>query len=101
LAHSIELIKSTVAFGRQVWTIRCIFVCSHENGGGNYKFVKKHPEWKWKIPSKKTDCLCNIVIKHYSDTERILRHYKRKHNHPIGIANVLFICLSARSQKWM
>jgi hypothetical protein len=58
LAHSIELIKSTVASSRQVWTLRHIFVCSRENGGGQYKYVKKHPEQKRKIPSKKTDCLC-------------------------------------------
>jgi hypothetical protein len=101
LAHSIELIKSTVTSGGQVWTLRHIFVCSRENGGGRYKYVKKHPEWKWKIPSKKTDCPCNIVIKHYPDMERILRHYERVHNHPIRIANVLFTCLLARSQKRM
>jgi hypothetical protein len=71
-------------------------MCSHENGGGQYKYVKKHPEWKQKIPSKKTDCPCNIVIKCYLDMERILRHYKKEHNHPIGIANVPFMHLSAR-----
>jgi FAR1 DNA-binding domain len=101
LAHSIELIKSTVASGGQVWTLRRIFVCSHENGGGRYKYVKKHPERKRKIPSKKTDCPCNIVIKRYLDTERILGRYEREHNHPIGIANVPFTRLSAGSRKWM
>jgi hypothetical protein len=101
LAHSIELIKSTVASGGQVWTLRRIFVCSCENGGGQYKYVKKHPEWKQRIPSKKTDCLCNIVIKHYPDMERILGHYEREHNHLIGIANVPFTRLSAGSRKQM
>jgi hypothetical protein len=101
LAHSIELIKSTVASGGQVWTLRRIFVCSRENSGGQYKYVKKHLEQKRKIPSKKTDCPCNIVIKCYPDTERILGCYKREHNHPIGIANVPFMCLLAGSWKWM
>jgi hypothetical protein len=101
LAHSIELIKSTVASSGQVWTLRRIFVCSRENGGGRYKYVKKHPEWKRKIPSKKTDCPCNIVIKCYPDTERILGCYEREHNHLIGIANVPFTRLSARSRKRM
>jgi FAR1 DNA-binding domain len=101
LAHSIELIKSTIASSRQVWTLRRIFVCSRENGGGRYKYVKKHPEQKRKIPSKKTDCPCNIVIKCYLDMERILGRYEREHNHPIGIANVPFTCLSARSRKRM
>src|SRR5882672_9561877 len=97
LAHSIELIKSTIVRGGQVWTLRRIFVCSCEDGGGGTKYVKKHLEWKRKIPSKKMGCPCNIVIKCYSDTERILGRYERDHDHPIGIANVLFTCLSARS----
>src|SRR6266850_7780583 len=101
LAHSIELIKSTIACGRQVWTLRCIFVCSHEDSGRGTKYVKKHPEWKQKIPSKKMGCPCNIVIKHYPDMERILGHYKRDYDHLIGIANVPFTCLSARSWRWM
>jgi hypothetical protein len=33
--------------------------------------------------------------------ERIFGRYEREHNHPIGIANVPFTCLSARSQKQM
>src|SRR6266850_5088192 len=101
LAHSIELIKSTIACGGQVWTLRRIFVCSREDGGGGSKYVKKHSERKWKIPSKKTGCPCNIVIKCYPDTERILGRYKRDHDHPIGIANVPFTRLSAGSQRQM
>jgi hypothetical protein len=101
LAHSIELIKSTITCSSQVWTLRCIFVCLHEDGGGGTKYVKKHLEQKQKIPSKKMGYLCNIVIKCYPDTERILGHYEMEHNHPIRIANVLFTCLLARSQKQM
>ena len=101
LAHSIELIKSTVTSSGQVWTLRRISMCSRENGRGWYKYVKKHPERKQKIPSKKTDCPCNIVIKRYPDTERILGRYEREHNHPIGITNVPFTRLSAGSQKRM
>jgi len=101
LAHSIELIKSTIAHSRQVWTLRRISVCSCEDSRGGTKYVKKHPEWKQKIPSKKTGCPCNIMIKRYPDTERILGCYERDHDHPIGIANVPFTCLSAGSQRWM
>ena len=36
---------------------------------GCTKYVKKNPEWKQKISSKKISCLCNIIIKHYLDTE--------------------------------
>jgi len=46
LAHSIELIKSTITHDRQVWTLRCIFMCSHEDGRGGIKYVKKHSEQK-------------------------------------------------------
>src|SRR6266850_5313693 len=101
MAPSIELIKSTIACGRQVWTLRRIFVCSREDGRGGTKYVKKLPEWKWKIPSKKTGCPCNIVIKRYPDTERILGCYERDHNHPIGITNVPFTRLSAGSRRRM
>src|SRR6267142_1732324 len=101
LAHSIELIKSTIARGRQVWTLRRIFVCSREDGRGGSKYVKKHPERRRKIPSKKTGCPCNIAIKRYPDTERILGRYKRDHDHPIGIANVPFTRLSAGCRRWM
>jgi len=101
LAHSIELIKSTIARGGQVWTLRHIFMCSCEDGRRGSKYVKKHLERKQKIPSKKMGCPCNIVIKCYLDTERILGRYKRDHDHPIGIANVPFTCLSAGSQRWM
>jgi len=76
-------------------------VCLHELGRGGTKYVKKHPERKRKIPSKKTDCPCNIVIKRYPDTERILGRYEREHNHPIGITNVPFTRLSAGSRKRM
>jgi hypothetical protein len=40
-------------------------VCLHELGRGGTKYVKKHPEWKQKIPSKKMGSPCNIMIKHY------------------------------------
>ena len=101
LAHSIELIKSTIARGGQVWTLRHIFMCSCEDGREGTKYVKKHPEWKWKIPSKKTGCPCNIMIKCYPDTERILGCYERDHDHLIGIANVPFMRLSAGSRRRM
>ena len=97
LAHSIKLIKSTIVCGRQVWTLRHIFMCSCEDGREGTKYVKKHLEWKRKIPSKKTGCPCNIMIKCYLDMERILGCYKRDHDHPIGIANVPFTHLSVRS----
>jgi len=101
LAYSIELIKSTIVHGGQVWTLRHIFVCSHEDGGGGTKYVKKHLKWKQKISSKKTGCSCNIVIKCYPNMERIFGCYKRDHDHPIRIANVPFMCLSAGSQRQM
>jgi hypothetical protein len=101
LAHSIELIRSTTSRGGQTWTLRRIFVCSREPPGGGSKYEKKFPNRKRKIPSKKTGCPCNIVIKRYPDTEMILGRYSSKHDHPIGIANVPFTCLSAGSRKRM
>jgi hypothetical protein len=54
-----------------------------------------------KIPSKKTGCPCNIMIKCYPDTEIVLRHYENMHNHPIGIANAPFMRLTAKSREQM
>jgi hypothetical protein len=54
-----------------------------------------------KIPSKKTGCPCNIMIKCYPDTEIVLGCYKNTHDHPIGIANAPFMCLTAKSQEQM
>jgi hypothetical protein len=58
-------------------------------------------DWEQNIPSKKTGCLCNVMIKCYLDTEIVLRHYENMHDHLIGIANAPFRRLTAKSWEQM
>ena len=58
LAYSIELIASSTMHGRGqvLWTLKHVYMCSHQLSGGRSKYQKKHPDWHWKIESKKTGC---------------------------------------------
>jgi hypothetical protein len=100
LAHSIELISSTTSHGGQAWTLRHVYICVREWSGGESCY-EKTTNWEQKIPSKKTGCPCNIVIKSYPNTEIVLGRYEDRHDHAIGIANALFMCLTARSWERM
>src|SRR6266850_2310536 len=60
LAHSIELIKSTITRGGQVWTLRRIFVCSREDGRGGTKYVKNPWALREGSRSPDWDCQCSI-----------------------------------------
>ena len=68
--------------------------------GGQKKYDKKHPDRQRKIGSKKIDCRCRLVIKHYPHTLTILGRYADKHNHEIRSANIPYTRLShtARDQ---
>jgi hypothetical protein len=100
LAHSIELISSTTSHSGQAWTLRCIYVCTHEWLGGESHY-EKTTNWERKIPSKKMGCPCNIIIKSYPNTKIVLGCYEDRHDHMIGIANALFMHLTARFQERM
>ena len=100
MAHSIELISSMASRGGQVWTLRHVYVCAREWSGGENLYEKKTKQGR-KIPSKKTGCPCRIVIKCYPGTKVVLGRYENRHDHPIGIANAPFMCLTTRSREQM
>jgi hypothetical protein len=77
LADTIKIISSTSHRGLNVlWTKHCIFMCGHQLSRGKNKYMKKHPNWKQKLPSKKTGCCFHLVIKHYPYTTAILGNYR-------------------------
>lgn len=75
------------------WRERSVLRCSRGLTGGKSDYQKRH-EWERKIPSKKTDCQCNLTIKRYPNTEVILGKYHDEHNHPLGDDNLRFLRLS-------
>jgi hypothetical protein len=99
---SIEFSKSTSdTKGGPLWTERRRFVCSRGRSGGESKYEVKHPERERKIPSKKLNCRCNIVIKRYPHTPIVLGHYNPIHDHEVGTPNIQYIRLSRRARERM
>jgi hypothetical protein len=94
LAYSIELIGSTVAHGKTLWTQRRYYVCSRQLSGGKSKYEKKNPDWHTKFTSKKIGCDCKIVVKLYPHTPTILGRYEEEHNHGVGLENVKYTRMS-------
>ena len=39
------------------------YVCSRAGTGGIKPYSKLHPEWNHKLPSKRTDCKCTLLVK--------------------------------------
>jgi hypothetical protein len=72
LAYSIELIASKTVHRGGLWTLKRVYVYSHQLSGGRSKYQKKHPDWHRKIKNKKTGCWCSIIIKFYPHTTAIL-----------------------------
>ena len=96
LLNSIDIIASSTAHGGKtsLWTKRRIFVCGREWSGGKSKYVKKDPNRKQKIQSKKIGCRYRLIIKHYPHTPVILGHLEREHDHETGLRNILYTRIS-------
>jgi hypothetical protein len=98
LAYSIDLIASRVARGNKLWTLRRLYVCSHQLSGGKKTQQKKCPDRKTR-DSKKTGCRCKIVIKRYPHTPIVLGRYEEEHDHEVGIANIAYTRISSASRE--
>ena len=99
LAYSIELIRSTVKRGNELWLDKRLYVCSHQPSGGWKNYQKKHPERQRKINSKKSGCHCRIVIKRYHHMPTILGRYEVEHNHEVGLANLTYTRMLRMAQE--
>ena len=98
-AHTIEFRPSTVWKGGALWTHQRLFVCGRQITGGDQKYMKKNPEHKRKIESKKISCPCRLLIKIYPHTSIILGNYKKAHNHETGAANIKYMGVSREARE--
>jgi hypothetical protein len=96
LLHSIDIISSSTTHGGQrlLWTKRCVFICGCEWSGGKSKYIKKDPNQKQKIQSKKIGCCYHLVIKHYPHMPVILGHLEWEHDHETGLLNIIYTHIS-------
>ncbi|KAJ7210954.1 hypothetical protein C8J57DRAFT_1097961 [Mycena rebaudengoi] len=76
---------AATAFERQ-----CRYVCSRGGTGGIKPYTKRHPEWRFKLGSKRTDCRCSLLVKEYPGIKVILGNYLDTHNHPLGNENIRY-----------
>ncbi|KAJ7270576.1 hypothetical protein C8J57DRAFT_1065834 [Mycena rebaudengoi] len=77
------------------------YVCSRAGTGRVKEYTKLHPDWARKLPTKKTDCECSLVVKQYPGTETILGAYSEEHNHPLGNANLRFTQIPEETREYI
>ncbi|KAJ7358501.1 hypothetical protein DFH08DRAFT_653556, partial [Mycena albidolilacea] len=88
--NTIELQLVHAVAGLPQFSRKSRFVCSRHGTGGVKAVDKKLPERTRKIPSKRTDCQCSLVVKQYPNTTKLLGMYKDDHNHPLNVSNLPF-----------
>jgi len=100
-ASSIELVASTswTRADRKLWSRRQLFVCRRQDSGGGRTYQMKNPDRGRTIPSKKTGCRCEVLIKQYLHTSTVLGHYVADHDHEIGAANIAHTRLSGTTRE--
>ena len=91
---TIKLIMSYIAeLDSPNWQVCHMFRCSCELSSGKTKWENKS-DCDQKIPSKKTGCKCQLIVKQYLGTETMLGKYQGEHDHPLGNNNLWFLRLS-------
>ncbi|KAJ7107299.1 hypothetical protein C8R43DRAFT_905769, partial [Mycena crocata] len=80
---------------------KCRFVCSRSGTGGIKEYVKKHPTWQYKLPSKRTDCKCSLTVKQYPGIPTVLGAYSKSHNHALGNTNLPFTRIPKETREYM
>ena len=98
-ASSVELVASTTRPDGKLYIQSQLFVCGRQDSGGGRTYQKKNPDRERKIPSKKTGCRCEILIKQYLHTSTVLGCYVADHNHEIGAANIAHTRLSGTTRE--
>jgi hypothetical protein len=77
------------------------YVCSRAGTGGIKPYSKLHPEWNRKIPSKRTDCKCTLLVKQYPGISTVLGNYSDTHDHPIGNLNLPFVQIPKETREYI
>jgi len=96
---SIELVASTTWANGKLWSQWQLFVCGCQDSRGGRTYQKKNPNREHTIPSKKTGCHCEVLIKQYPHMSTVLGHYIANHNYEIGAANIAHTRLSSTTQE--
>ena len=76
------------------WTKKYYFTCTWNGTGGEKVYDKLHPEWGRKVLTKRTGCMCCLIVKLCPGTCYVLGKYTLNHSHLIGGANAQFTHLS-------
>ncbi|KAJ7701052.1 hypothetical protein B0H16DRAFT_1348443 [Mycena metata] len=100
-AQCVELRLAKTYYGLPEFERQCRYVCSRGSTGGIKEYAKLHPDWQRKIPSKRTDCMCILLVKQYPGVSLILGNYRSEHNHPIGNANLRFTQISKETKEYI
>ena len=66
------------------------YVCSRQGTGGKPKYTRKYKDRIRARPSKRTGCGCRVTIKTYHHVPTVLGWYKTDHDHPTGMANLMY-----------
>jgi len=100
-ASSIELVASSTCTpaSRKLYSRLQKFVCGCQRSGGEKAYEKKHPERERKVTTKKTGCRCQVLIKEYPHTSKVLGRYVADHDHEIGAANIAYTRLSGLTRE--
>ncbi|KAJ7605973.1 hypothetical protein DFH06DRAFT_1019876, partial [Mycena polygramma] len=99
---SIELrLVNTYQGAAGVYERQCRYVCSRAGTGGVKTYTKLNPAWIHKLPSKRTDCPCCLLVKQYPGTSTVLGNYSEDHNHAIGNENLRFTQIPRETKEYI
>ncbi|KAJ7198247.1 hypothetical protein GGX14DRAFT_331781, partial [Mycena pura] len=97
--HCIELRLVKTTKGTSDYERKCRFVCSRAGTGGVKQYTRQCPERQQKMASKRTDCLCFLLVKQYPGISTIMGKYCEDHDHTIGNANLRFTRISKDTRE--
>ena len=102
--HTVEFIKKQTVLPTSsvahLWTKNKIYVCARNYSGGRSTYKKKH-DWDRAVPGKKLDggCPCQLTVKTYPYTHKVLGKYTDNHSHDLGNTNTRFTRLQKETQE--
>ncbi|KAK7016693.1 hypothetical protein R3P38DRAFT_3361318 [Favolaschia claudopus] len=97
----IELSLVNTYLGEPEFSRKLRYVCSRAGTGGIKTHVKKFPERERKIPNKRTDCKCRLIVKQYPGVSVVLGDYRDQHDHSLGNANLPFTQIPRETREYI
>ncbi|KAK6988248.1 hypothetical protein R3P38DRAFT_2804725 [Favolaschia claudopus] len=99
--NGIELSLVNTYLGEPAFSRKLRYVCSRAGTGGIKTYVKKYPERERKIPNKRTDCKCRLIVKQYPGVSVVLGDYRDQHDHSLGNANLPFTQIPRETREYI